>query len=701
MTANVWNNDGVSVIALPAESAIPLIPTTSGYIPVWDAVDQRLEYQLLDTAINTSITNTLRAITSRGDWLPATAYGLTDVVRFATTWYIAVEAHTSSAVFATDTASKWRVYQGVMALDLALGTAAAGIGTIHSSPGAVLRTVQSHLDEQVSAKNIGLTENCVANLQGLTAVTGARFFATGFFPGSATGGGHFTFDATRPKSQHNGALVISPTVPWSRTVGGLAGFLAGTGETNVGGAGCWIRHTKKVKLVDFGGIIGTDIDSSVAWAASNKYAAINHQELVLPDGIVRVNTPWSIVGAVDVFSTIKLRGTFKTSATNLGYIPTRCGSVIYTSGNAAIVATFNDWRNENFDIRGVGFVDASHYPAATPNSLLPAISIVKGNADGSSGRYITGNVLEDVAFNGYANALEFVGRALTNPLLNYIGPTSLNRTYFSNCGSAILLTDCTLNHLWISDSVLFQLSSQGIKLTKTGAGTGGTVNATLTNCVLEAMAGLLNTAGGILDQRNQLVLNSCNREFCGLYGAGGPGVNGFYSGNPLGYIANTDVYIDGIWTKGLAYGELTFPTADTGSVICSAVPATFTVAAGGKIGTPSTINKVDNTYTLAAGATLNRSVRTDVTGVGFSADIDITANEGFLGRKLLKVYGNTGGVKYCDTTGTFGAGLTLTTAAGGTTDMVNLVIANATAYSLTIRIQCTTDGTTKLSPYLI
>ncbi|EOC8793728.1 phage head-binding domain-containing protein [Salmonella enterica subsp. enterica serovar Johannesburg] len=65
----------------------------------------------------------------------------------------------------------------------------------------------------------------------------------GYVPGTNFGGGQFYWDASKPKSQHNGITVFSPTVPWDGSYSGLVAFLTGTGETNASGSGCWIRST--------------------------------------------------------------------------------------------------------------------------------------------------------------------------------------------------------------------------------------------------------------------------------------------------------------------------------------------------------------------------------------------------------------------------------------------------------------------------
>ena len=72
--------------------------------------------------------DTIAAFNNRGAWVTATVYAVKDLVSNAGTWYVCVVAHTSSAAFATDTASKWRVYQGVSVADLAAPTGASFIG---------------------------------------------------------------------------------------------------------------------------------------------------------------------------------------------------------------------------------------------------------------------------------------------------------------------------------------------------------------------------------------------------------------------------------------------------------------------------------------------------------------------------------------------------------------------------------------------
>ena len=71
--------------------------------------------------------DTLKAFNSRGLWLAGTAYAVKDLVTSGGTWYVCVLAHTSSAAFAADSSTRWRVHQGLTAQSLADSQYARGI----------------------------------------------------------------------------------------------------------------------------------------------------------------------------------------------------------------------------------------------------------------------------------------------------------------------------------------------------------------------------------------------------------------------------------------------------------------------------------------------------------------------------------------------------------------------------------------------
>lgn len=91
------------------------------------------------------------------------------------------------------------------------------------------------------------------------------YIVRGYIPGTSIGGGQFYWDATRSKTLHDGRNIISPTVPWVGTTATLPSFLAGVGETSVGGIGCFVRvrTSNEVEVESYGGITADTINKSI------------------------------------------------------------------------------------------------------------------------------------------------------------------------------------------------------------------------------------------------------------------------------------------------------------------------------------------------------------------------------------------------------------------------------------------------------
>ncbi|MFO6102603.1 hypothetical protein [Pseudomonas aeruginosa] len=534
--------------------------------------------------------------------------------------------------------------------------------------------------------NSTVSVSSVADIKNQTKRADLKLSLSSYHPLGKSGGGTFIWSPSTPKSNHDGGTIFSPTVPWDGSQSTLSDYLDGEGETDPSGSGCWLRIFDEVKLEYFGGLISETIDSSASFLAAIKYCLSNNKELNLPDGVVRLNSPAVINGSTTLFSSVKIRGTFKTSGVSAGYVVSRVGSLIYTDGNSALDISFNDFRNENFDIRGVAFVDTSFYPTGTPASSNPAIIIRKGNPDGSSNRYITGNVLEDVAFVSYQDPIKTIGVAAGLPAYNYVGPTSFNRVYFYRCGTVMHLQDCTYNHLFMNECLLFDISSQAIFLTKTDSGTGGNVVVTFNNCVFESIWGIMNTANGLTSSsmRNTAVFNSCNREFCGLYGPTGGGGN--FAGSPLGYIGHTDIMINGNWERGQAFGETTLPAIDPGAVIFASRYVDV-IMNGGQVGSPEYVNVVDVSGTIPASGSLTKTF--NVSG-SFVLNADVAYDDGFGGHQNVVAYGNPTGSKARDVTGTIiSAGLSATYGDGPSGAAFTVTFNNGTASPINVKIRVT------------
>lgn len=115
----------------------------------------------------------------------------------------------------------------------------------------------------------------------------------GYVPGTNFGGGQFYWDASKPKSQHNGITIFSPTVPWDGSYAGLPAFLAGTGETDGSGSGCWIRVNSPLDAIhtEWAGHDVTGVNDSTAPvnACINKFGGV--RPIRISPGTLKISFP--------------------------------------------------------------------------------------------------------------------------------------------------------------------------------------------------------------------------------------------------------------------------------------------------------------------------------------------------------------------------------------------------------------------------
>lgn len=85
----------------------------------------------------------------------------------------------------------------------------------------------------------------------------------GYHPDSDIGGGKFYWDSTKAKTDHNGGTVLSPTVPWSATIGD---YLDGVGETDGSGVGVWVRTNVSYVTPEMfgGGVLRSGSENRIA-----------------------------------------------------------------------------------------------------------------------------------------------------------------------------------------------------------------------------------------------------------------------------------------------------------------------------------------------------------------------------------------------------------------------------------------------------
>ena len=175
------------------------------------------------------ITQSHASWNNRGAWATATAYAINDIWQDGANWYVVLSAYTSGATAAADIAGP-----NVVVLSGNFVQGVEGLG----------------FDEFAANKNLVYPVGSVEDLAGLVGVLDDQQISLkGWHPDSDVGGGTLYWDAAKPKSEHNGGTVFSPTVPFSATTGD---YLSGAGETDGGGSGCWVRCKETISPELFG-----------------------------------------------------------------------------------------------------------------------------------------------------------------------------------------------------------------------------------------------------------------------------------------------------------------------------------------------------------------------------------------------------------------------------------------------------------------
>ncbi|GEM_PF-6927026 len=148
--------------------------------------------------------------------------------------------------------------------------AVGGLGVTAAAGSLLLNGPRTVLAKEKTTAPVFL--DSIADIQTLKLKSlddGQSFIVGSYFRGKALGGGLFYLDKNRGKSAHDGARVISTTVPWNGQSSGLQGFLAGAGETNPAGAGCLVRLGEERVAVTAYGAVGDGVtDDSAAIQAA-------------------------------------------------------------------------------------------------------------------------------------------------------------------------------------------------------------------------------------------------------------------------------------------------------------------------------------------------------------------------------------------------------------------------------------------------
>lgn len=133
--------------------------------------------------------------------------------------------------------------------------------------------------------------------------TVSAYLVKGYWPEFAQhGGGYFYWDATRPKSEHNGGSIISPTVSWDGQKSTHTNFLKKVGETDASGLGCFVRKAKPTLYVtDFGAISDWQAGAGFGTGFDNRAVFTHMLELIpIPIEVPKWGTGYAVCGATNI-----------------------------------------------------------------------------------------------------------------------------------------------------------------------------------------------------------------------------------------------------------------------------------------------------------------------------------------------------------------------------------------------------------------
>lgn len=372
---------------------------TNTPIPSQQIADLLYNTERIDEAVNSSnhyytdrfgvqrrtIAGAMSSISStviRGAWQPATQYQPRDLVSNGSTWYMAMDLHTSGATFAADQAAHWRVFQGVLGPELAdranplLGPGLVG----YDQAIAYLSGTAGHLMRRVIYANLagadagGDVTSALNTSMALAVSLGAEYVLT---PG-------VTYDVT--------SLVL-PSGLKLRAKGAVLRDLNGTTSNTTLitiGAGCevdsvkvsipaGIRRDRAIQISGSGARIGeivlTSVDQQANTSDSNdcgvrvlvtdfqigRITVTNYDRAVSFEGAER-----GVVGGLDVTSYMRGvlisdckrltigRSYIRTASPNASVSPGHNGLLMSCSADYAQVdVTVSDWTIEGSGEHGI------------------------------------------------------------------------------------------------------------------------------------------------------------------------------------------------------------------------------------------------------------------------------------------------------------------------------------------------------------
>lgn len=162
------------------------------------------------------------------------------------------------------------------------------LNTINDALGNVDVTLRTDLANDDGFNLIGELQS-VADFVGLTGTAGKKVRLKGWFTSGTQGAGDFYYDATLARSNHDGGVIVSPTVPYTTQ----ENYIKAVGETDGAALGCWVRVVSMPWIhTDWYGLNNT-VDAGIVMNAVSKRAALMRLEVQTRKGTYTLKTQWN------------------------------------------------------------------------------------------------------------------------------------------------------------------------------------------------------------------------------------------------------------------------------------------------------------------------------------------------------------------------------------------------------------------------
>lgn len=309
-------------------------------------------------------------------------------------------------------------------VDLTKGANLVGRATRHFFSVAELAGIEGRYD--------GDTANLLSFWSSPFASTDPNFIG-----GANAGGSLIAWHATMPRANHDGGMIISPTVPTPAGVANLQDYYDAAGETEPGGFGCWVRLLADgiVYVTFYGALPGGTTDMAPAFnAATRGYKQYGADPMV--DPIDNDTTIKRIIGVPSSGDAYRIEGTVYVRKgqhlRGLGDGPSRIFIPVVASSAPTFKLAF-------------GFVDGVE--VVDNGGLPPSISNLA-----TEGGHTLGPIVEATGVAGVSMYKMFI---TTAPLgfRGAGGDLVLNSCTFDDCttgvemtGSRNILSDCHFFH---------------------------------------------------------------------------------------------------------------------------------------------------------------------------------------------------------------------------------------------------------------